>query len=33
MANILATMDIKKACDESGNEIEPEVMRGPALVW
>ncbi|CEL54881.1 O-methylsterigmatocystin oxidoreductase OS=Aspergillus parasiticus GN=ordA PE=3 SV=1 [Rhizoctonia solani AG-1 IB] len=32
MANILATMDIKKACDESGNEIEPEVMRGPALV-
>jgi len=33
MANLLATMDITKARDENGNEIEPEVVRGPALVW
>ncbi|KAJ1301077.1 hypothetical protein OPQ81_003495 [Rhizoctonia solani] len=32
MANMLATMDIAKARDENGNEIEPEVLRGPALV-
>ncbi|CAE6452460.1 unnamed protein product [Rhizoctonia solani] len=32
MANILATMDITKVRDENGREIEPEIVRGPALV-
>ncbi|CAE7178236.1 unnamed protein product [Rhizoctonia solani] len=32
MASMLATMDITKARNEDGHEIEPEVVRGPALV-
>ncbi|CAE6421570.1 unnamed protein product [Rhizoctonia solani] len=32
MASLLATMDIAKARGENGHEIEPEVVRGPALV-
>ncbi|EUC61288.1 cytochrome P450 family protein [Rhizoctonia solani AG-3 Rhs1AP] len=32
MANMLATIDISKARDENGREIEPEIVRGPALV-
>ncbi|GAB1520338.1 hypothetical protein RhiTH_003412 [Rhizoctonia solani] len=33
MSGILATMDITKARDGNGDEIEPEILRGPALVW
>lgn len=33
MANLIATMDITKALDENGKEIEPAVVRGPSLIW
>lgn len=32
MASLIATMDITKARDENGNEIEPEVVRSGGLV-
>lgn len=32
MANLIATMDITKARDENGDEIEPEVVRTGGLV-
>ncbi|KAB5588223.1 Cytochrome P450 family protein [Ceratobasidium theobromae] len=32
MANLIATMDITKALDENGKEIEPAVVRGPSLI-
>jgi hypothetical protein len=32
IASILATLDIKKAHDESGNEIEPSYEYSPELI-